>query len=93
MISDIFIGTRRLPATLKFLLPKHWAILILKCFPTVSYTHLDVYKRQSKEWDGGYVICGMTGSGESFAVRDPWGIRPAFWIISGQSGKLAGYLI
>lgn len=29
-------------------------------------------------WDGGYVICGQTGSGESFAVRDPSGIRPAF---------------
>ena len=30
-------------------------------------------------WDGGYVICGLTGSGESFMVRDPWGIRPAFY--------------
>ena len=30
-------------------------------------------------WDGGFVICGMTGSGEMFAMRDPWGIRPAFW--------------
>ena len=30
-------------------------------------------------WDGGYVVGGITGSGESFAVRDPWGIRTAFW--------------
>jgi len=30
-------------------------------------------------WDGGYVIEGITGSGESFVVRDPWGIRTAFW--------------
>ena len=30
-------------------------------------------------WDGGFVICGMTGSGEMFSIRDPWGIRPAFW--------------
>ncbi len=30
-------------------------------------------------FDGGYVMCGLTGSGEMFAVRDPWGIRPAFW--------------
>jgi amidophosphoribosyltransferase len=30
-------------------------------------------------WDGGYVICGMTGSGEMFVMRDPWGIRPCFW--------------
>ena len=30
-------------------------------------------------FDGGYVMCGMTGSGEMFAIRDPWGIRPAFY--------------
>ncbi|MDO5035915.1 MAG: amidophosphoribosyltransferase [Porphyromonas sp.] len=30
-------------------------------------------------WDGGYVMCGLTGSGEMFALRDPWGIRPAFY--------------
>ena len=44
--------------------------------------HIDlanVLPTSSKEWDGGYVMCGITGSGESFAVRDPWGIRPAFW--------------
>ncbi len=44
--------------------------------------HIDltnVIRTSSKEWDGGYVICGLTGSGESFALRDPWGIRPAFW--------------
>lgn len=30
-------------------------------------------------WDGGYVICGATGSGDLFALRDPDGIRPAFY--------------
>lgn len=30
-------------------------------------------------WDGGYALCGVTGSGESFVMRDPWGIRPCFW--------------
>lgn len=30
-------------------------------------------------WDGGYTICGVTGSGSSFAMRDPRGIRPAFY--------------
>lgn len=30
-------------------------------------------------WDGGFVMCGMTGAGEMFAARDPWGIRTAFW--------------
>ena len=39
----------------------------------------NVLKTTSCTWDGGYVICGLTGSGESFAVRDPWGIRTAFW--------------
>ncbi|MBQ7513521.1 MAG: amidophosphoribosyltransferase [Prevotella sp.] len=31
------------------------------------------------DYDGGYVLCGLTGSGEMFAVRDPWGIRPVFF--------------
>ncbi|MFA6876169.1 MAG: amidophosphoribosyltransferase [Parabacteroides sp.] len=39
----------------------------------------NVLKRCAPSWDGGYVICGLTGSGESFTVRDPWGIRPAFY--------------
>ena len=33
-------------------------------------------------YDGGYVMCGLTGSGEMFAVRDPWGIRPGV-LVSG----------
>ncbi len=40
---------------------------------------VNVLKKSSATWDGGYVICGLTGSGESFAIRDPWGIRPSFW--------------
>lgn len=39
----------------------------------------NVLKRCVPLWDGGFVICGITGSGESFSVRDPWGIRPAFY--------------
>lgn len=39
----------------------------------------NVLKRCAPQWDGGYVICGITGSGEAFSVRDPWGIRPAFY--------------
>ncbi|WP_314790588.1 amidophosphoribosyltransferase [Tannerella forsythia] len=35
--------------------------------------------KAASTWDGGYVICGITGSGESFTVRDPWGIRTAFY--------------
>lgn len=32
-------------------------------------------------WDGGYAMCGLTGSGESYTMRDPWGIRTAFYYI------------
>ena len=39
----------------------------------------NVLKSTMSHYDGGYVMCGLTGSGEMFAVRDPWGIRPAFW--------------
>lgn len=39
----------------------------------------NVLRSASPIWDGGYVMCGLTGSGESFALRDPWGIRTAFW--------------
>ena len=49
----------------------------------------NVLRTSSKEWDGGYVICGLTGSGESFAVRDPWGIRPAFWYQDDEVAVLA----
>ena len=57
--------------------------------------HIDlanVLRTSSREWDGGYVICGLTGSGESFAIRDPWGIRPAFWyqdVIKTNGGNLS----
>ncbi len=49
----------------------------------------NVIRTSSKEWDGGYVICGLTGSGESFALRDPWGIRPAFWYMDDEIMVLA----
>jgi len=39
----------------------------------------NVLRTSAPYWDGGYVVCGATGSGEMFAMRDPWGIRPAFW--------------
>jgi len=39
----------------------------------------NVLRTTMSHYDGGYVMCGLTGSGEMFSVRDPWGIRPAFW--------------
>ena len=44
--------------------------------------NLDVQKvleNASKDWDGGYTIAGMFGHGDAFVMRDPWGIRPAFY--------------
>jgi amidophosphoribosyltransferase len=39
----------------------------------------NILKASSKRWDGGYVIGGLIGHGDSFVMRDPWGIRPAFY--------------
>lgn len=39
----------------------------------------NVLKTTMTDFDGGYVICGITGSGEYFSMRDPWGIRPGFY--------------
>ena len=39
----------------------------------------NVLRTTMQHYDGGFVMCGLTGSGEMFAVRDPWGIRPAFY--------------
>jgi amidophosphoribosyltransferase len=39
----------------------------------------NVLRTTMEHYDGGYVMCGLTGSGEMFAMRDPWGIRPAFY--------------
>lgn len=36
-------------------------------------------KRASRIWDGGYALCGLVGCGDAFALRDPWGIRSAFY--------------
>lgn len=39
----------------------------------------NILKETSQIWDGGYVVCGITGTTEMFAFRDPCGIRPAFY--------------
>jgi len=39
----------------------------------------NVLRTTMTDFDGGYVVCGITGSGEMFSMRDPWGIRPAFY--------------
>ena len=49
----------------------------------------NVLRESSRLWDGGYVICGVTGSGEMFSMRDPWGIRPAFYYADDEVVVLA----
>lgn len=39
----------------------------------------EVLINSAKKWDGGYVMCGLTGHGDAFALRDPSGIRPGFY--------------
>lgn len=54
--------------------------------------HVDlsnVLRRCAPLWDGGFVICGLTGSGEAFSIRDPWGIRPAFYYADDEVVVLA----
>ena len=38
-----------------------------------------ILKNSAIDWDGGYVMAGMMGHGDAFVLRDPSGIRPAFW--------------
>ena len=61
-------------------------------FKPLGYSNRDVYnqiadklditeilKRSSEDWDGGYAMAGLVGHGDAFVLRDPNGIRPAFW--------------
>ena len=49
----------------------------------------NVLRTTMEHYDGGYVMCGLTGSGEMFSVRDPWGIRPAFYYCDDEIVALA----
>ncbi len=40
---------------------------------------VDILKKASIHWDGGYALAGIIGHGDAFVIRDPWGIRPAFY--------------
>ncbi len=41
-----------------------------------------ILKKASEDWDGGFAIGGMLGHGDAFVIRDPAGIRPAFYFIN-----------
>ena len=40
---------------------------------------IEILKKASKDWDGGFVIGGLVGHGDAFILRDPAGIRPAYY--------------
>ena len=44
----------------------------------------NVLRDKARLWDGGFVICGAIGSGDMFALRDPHGIRPAFYYVDDE---------
>ncbi|GHV58066.1 amidophosphoribosyltransferase [Bacteroidia bacterium] len=48
-----------------------------------------ILKRSSNLWDGGFVICGVTGTTDMFAFRDPQGIRPAFYYCDDEIAVVA----
>lgn len=45
---------------------------------------IDILKESAKKWDGGYVISGLLGHGDAFVMRDPNGIRPAFYYMDDE---------
>lgn len=50
-------------------------------------THLDVariLRKSAKTWDGGYTISGIFGHGDAFVMRDPAGIRPAYYYVNDE---------
>ncbi len=52
-----------------------------ECSPEIQ-KKLNVFKilsEASERWDGGYAVSGIIGHGDAFVMRDPWGIRPAFY--------------
>jgi len=56
------------------------------------FRHLDVQRllrRASKKFDGGYVMGGLIGHGDAFVMRDPNGIRPAFYYQDGEVAVVA----
>ena len=65
---------------------------LFRHYKSLGYNNQEIYKKISKEldlvkilkkasedWDGGYAMAGLLGHGDAFVLRDPSGIRPAFW--------------
>jgi len=48
-----------------------------------------ILQASTKDFDGGYAIAGLIGHGDAFVVRDPWGIRPAFYYANDEIAVVA----
>eukprot|EP00746_Dinoflagellata_sp_MGD_P159156 gnl/MRDRNA2_/MRDRNA2_86637_c1_seq1.p1 gnl/MRDRNA2_/MRDRNA2_86637_c1~~gnl/MRDRNA2_/MRDRNA2_86637_c1_seq1.p1 ORF type:complete len:1759 (+),score=330.12 gnl/MRDRNA2_/MRDRNA2_86637_c1_seq1:114-5390(+) len=61
------------------------------CFSLIAETMdvKNILRRASTDWDGGYCIAGMLGHGDAFVMRDPSGIRPAFYYIDDEIAVVA----
>jgi amidophosphoribosyltransferase len=61
------------------------------CFSLIAETMdvKNILRKASVDWDGGYCIAGMLGHGDSFVMRDPAGIRPAFYYIDDEIAIVA----
>ncbi|MBO3115337.1 amidophosphoribosyltransferase [Winogradskyella sp. DF17] len=58
----------------------------IECSPLIA-DRLKVHKilrRAAKNWDGGYAMAGLLGHGDSFVLRDPAGIRPAYYYMDDE---------
>ena len=58
----------------------------MQCSPLIAerLSIKKILRKASKDWDGGYVMAGMIGHGDSFVFRDPAGIRPAYYYIDDE---------
>ena len=58
----------------------------MQCSPLIAerLSIKKILRKASKNWDGGYVMAGMIGHGDSFVFRDPAGIRPAYYYIDDE---------
>jgi amidophosphoribosyltransferase len=50
---------------------------------------VSILRKSSKDWDGGYAMAGMIGHGDAFVIRDPSGIRPAFYYVDNEVAVVA----
>ncbi|HNT42024.1 MAG TPA: amidophosphoribosyltransferase, partial [Tenuifilaceae bacterium] len=48
-----------------------------------------ILQAATKDFDGGYAIAGLIGHGDAFVIRDPWGIRPAFYYLNDEFAVVA----